>query len=78
MMLVHSTGLIEWNPSLHLKAWCDVEDLGVWPSDKHKCTLILGMKKDFNSINMMFIKNESSLVSCIIDGIFITKIHFFF
>lgn len=61
-MIAHSSGLVEWNPPLHMNAWCDVEDLGVWPKDKHKCNLILGMKREFNFIQMLFIRNESSLV----------------
>lgn len=66
MMIAHSSGLVEWNPAMILNAWCDVEDLGVWPRDKHKCILILGIKDDFNYIHMEFVKNESSLVGYIL------------
>ncbi|KAJ8942194.1 hypothetical protein NQ314_010134, partial [Rhamnusium bicolor] len=62
MMVAHSTGLIEWNPAIYLKAWCDANDMGNWPRDLHKCNLILGLMNDFDYIQLNFNKNDSSLV----------------
>lgn len=63
LMVVHSNGLVEWNPSMHLKAWCGLENLGKWPRDKHICRLILGFIKYIDSIKLEFTQNDSSLVS---------------
>lgn len=65
MMIIQNTGMVQWNPPLTLNAWCEVEDLGVWPRDKHECTLILGVKKHFSDISIEFVRNESTLVNTI-------------
>ncbi|VEN45521.1 unnamed protein product [Callosobruchus maculatus] len=61
MVVAHSSGLVEWNPPIHLKVWCNGEDLGAWPSDTHSCSPIIGIIRDYHNIRLEFNRNESTL-----------------
>nr|CAI5841343.1 unnamed protein product [Callosobruchus analis] len=61
MVVAHSSGLVEWNPPIHLKVWCNGEDMGAWPSDTHSCNPIIGIIRDYHNIRLEFNRNESIL-----------------
>ncbi|CAH2010770.1 unnamed protein product [Acanthoscelides obtectus] len=61
MMVAHSSGLVEWNPPVHMKVWCDGEGMGMWPSDKHSCNPVIAIIRDYPNIRLEFDRNESSL-----------------
>ncbi|KAJ8925432.1 hypothetical protein NQ315_009265 [Exocentrus adspersus] len=62
LMVAHSSGLVEWNPAMYLKAWCALNDMAKWPKDVHECHIILGFIKDFDYTKLDFNRNDSSLL----------------
>ncbi|KAK4884115.1 hypothetical protein RN001_000386 [Aquatica leii] len=62
MMVVTSDGSVEWNPSINIKAWCNITDLGHWPIDTHSCLVSLGVWHEFEFLQLHFNKEESNIL----------------
>lgn len=63
MLVVNSTGYVNWTTTIKLKSWCSPKDLGNWPRDVHTCDLVLGFFKEFTNLQLVFKSNDSTFVN---------------
>ncbi|KAK5649125.1 hypothetical protein RI129_004017 [Pyrocoelia pectoralis] len=62
VMVVTNDGTVQWNPPIHIKAWCNITDLGHWPIDTHSCLVSLGVWNEFEFLQLQFNKEESDIL----------------
>ncbi|KAF5271292.1 hypothetical protein FQR65_LT05307 [Abscondita terminalis] len=60
--VITSDGSVEWNPSINIKAWCNITDLGHWPIDTHACLVSLGVRNEFEFLQLHLDKEESDIL----------------
>ncbi|KAF5271293.1 hypothetical protein FQR65_LT05308 [Abscondita terminalis] len=62
IMVVTNDGSVEWNPSINIKAWCNITDLGHWPIDTHACLISMGVWNEFEFLQLHLNKEESDIL----------------
>ncbi|CAH0550795.1 unnamed protein product [Brassicogethes aeneus] len=61
LLVVKFDGIVQWNASITLKAWCDAYNMDNWPRDSHTCSFMMGFLTEFDKMTLRFDYNASKI-----------------